>query len=142
MKNRQSFFTAFLLSMILVIWYNITLLILNDQPGHTDHDQTGLLLLQVLLIVKFISVFIITMPANLSFKQLTAGFIAADLIYGLPLVFNKTAYSFPPEILIVQILLVCIDLVPGRRRAHVTDVFYKWRTSEEIIIQSYQIQNM
>jgi hypothetical protein len=131
MKNRQSFLTAFLMGTILILWHNVFLL------ETKNHDPVGITLLQAVMVIKFICASVILMPSELNIKQLVAGYITANLLFGFPLFWNKSLLPFSVEMVIAQVILSVIYAAAERRTSERTGLIAEWDLSGGLIIQGF-----
>jgi hypothetical protein len=135
MKNRQSFLTAFLMSTIMIVWYNVFLSLTDDLTGTLDQDKVGLMLLQVVIVIKFFSASVVVMPSEVSIKQLVTGYIAADLLFCLPLFWNTSLLYFSAEMVIAQAVLSVIYVASERRMPPRWEIISEWDISGDLIFQ-------
>jgi len=135
MKNRQSFLTAFLMGTIMIVWYNVFLLLSDDPTDKINQDTLGLTLLQAVIVIKFVSASVVLMPSAVNVKQLVAGYIAADLLFGFPLFWNKSLFAFSVEMILAQVILSLIYMATLRRTSERPRLISEWDLSGELIIQ-------
>jgi lysylphosphatidylglycerol synthetase-like protein (DUF2156 family) len=133
MKKQQCFYTALLMSLIMIVWSNVFVFLINDQadlrPG-----SFCLLLLQAVLVMKYVSGTLLAMPGNIKLKQVIAGFFCADLLIGIPLTYGNSSLVFSAEILIAQLVLVVFYSLTERRAVQ-TASQPVWEPNNKLILQ-------
>lgn len=106
MKDPYSFFTAFLVSSITILWYEILM------------PEGGRCFLQAVLIIKFLCCFMVAGP--FSPRQAMAGFLLSDIFLAVLLFGNSPVLAFSAEMLAAQAALF---------------IAYEWQTRFEHLME-------
>lgn len=137
MKNRQSFLTAFLTGAVMIVWYNVFLLLTDNLTETMHQDIIGLMLLQAMTVIKFFTASVVVMPSAVNIKQMVTGYIAADLLFFVPLFWNKSLFSFSAEMVLAQVILLVIYVASERRTSASPQLVSVWGMSGELILQGF-----
>jgi hypothetical protein len=120
---------------IMIISDSVFLLSANDMAGAISQDKVGLLLLQAVIFIKFISASVVVMPAGINLKQVMAGYAVADLIFCFPLFWNKPLFFFSGAMVFAQVVLLMIYAIAERRAPAKAVAEHEWKTANNLIFQ-------
>ena len=104
-KETGCFLVAFAATVIIAIVSAICSPFTGNRVGFIG--QTGFVLLQVVLIVKYAVVLLLIMPNRFIFRQVIYGFLSADVIIAAATLINKSHVSFSACFITVQIVFMC-----------------------------------
>jgi hypothetical protein len=113
-KETGCFLVAFIATVIIAIVSYICSPFTGNRVGFIG--QTGFVLLQVVLIVKYAVVLLLIMPDRFVFRQVIFGFLTADIIVATATVIDKSPVSFSACIITVQIIFLCFYRFFGREK--------------------------
>jgi hypothetical protein len=136
MKKQLSFFTAFIMSLIMIVWSNVFMLLINDQAD-LQQGSICLLFLQIVLVLKYVSGTLLAMPGSVLLKQVIAGFICADIFVGVPIGCSQGTFRFTAEILIAQLALVIVYSLTERRSNVKIGATALWQPNHELSLHGY-----
>ncbi|WP_133300169.1 hypothetical protein [Mucilaginibacter terrenus] len=140
MRNRQSFYTTFLMSFLMIFWQTILLKLIGGQEGSHQPDSFGLMILQIVMAIKCISSSVIIMPSAPNLKQIIAGYIAADMLIAFPLLLSNHLFLLPSGIVISQVVLTIIYFTSDRRLFRRTRTIQQWETSGALVFRVSNLQ--
>jgi hypothetical protein len=103
-KETGCFLVAFIATVVIAIVSDMCSPFTGNRVGFIG--QTGFVLLQVVLIVKYAVVLLLIMPDRFVFRQVIFGFLTADIIVATATVINKSPASFSACIIIVQMIFM------------------------------------
>jgi len=104
-KETGCFLVAFLATVLIALVSDICSPFTGNKVGFIG--QTGFVLLQIVLVVKYAATLLLMIPDRCSLRQVTYGFLSADIIVAGATLINKSPASFSACIITVQIIFMC-----------------------------------
>jgi hypothetical protein len=108
MKKIACFSIVALTSVAMFVSVGLCLKFRFELLGTSEGAKTGFIILQVLLLIKYLAAIIILTPAKVSINQLALGFLAADLLVGILSIPQASFLILPVPIVITQVMLLLI----------------------------------
>jgi hypothetical protein len=118
-KETGCFLVAFIATVIIAIVSYICSPFTGNRVGFIG--QTGFVLLQVVLIIKYAVVLLLIMPDRFVFRQVIFGFLTADIVVAVATITNKSPLSFSACIITVQIVFMCFYWFFDKKKAATMD---------------------
>jgi hypothetical protein len=110
MEKVRCFLVVSLISIIAIILTDFTYQFKDALIDTGSASDTGLLLLQFLIVIKYLAVLLVLKPVNVNISQLSFGFLTSDLIIVVLSFSSKNVFMVPLHIMVIQILVVLITM--------------------------------
>src|ERR1700761_2214946 len=124
MKKIKCFLVAALTSIIMFVSASLILKLSYENAEASNTIEPGLIVLQILLLVKYAAVLAMLLPAKVSINQLALGFLSADLAAGIISINLGSFAVLPVQIIALQGLMLVMYEGAGNYRI-VTTATYK-----------------
>ena len=109
MKKVSFFLAVSLISIIAIILTDFTYQFKDFLIDAPAGSFTGPLLLQFLIVIKYLTILLVLKPVSININQLSLGFITSDLLIVVLSLISQNVFTLPIHIMIIQVLVVMIS---------------------------------
>ena len=108
MKKIRCFLVVSLISIIAIILTDFTYQFKDILTDARSGSYAGPLLLQFLIVIKYLTLLLVLKPVSININQLSLGFITSDLLIVVLSLGSQNIFMLPLHIMVIQVLVVMI----------------------------------
>jgi hypothetical protein len=106
MKKISCFLIVAITSIAMFVSLGLSQKFRFELLGASDRPVIDFVILQVLLLIKYVAAIIVLTPAKVNINQLALGFLAADLLVGVLSIPQASFLILPVPVIIIQVMLL------------------------------------